>query len=230
MTPPRPPKQNINRRPKSIHQYCAKGSPTNALKALWCIFFFFSLESKLFGFHQTSFLPVEALEFSELKTPLGYTFFPSEVYKQHFSMLPFGSFGILASLSYNGSCRRTECLLSQQQPESPLTEGPSTKERVTLIMVGLFTIRAIIKIKHFRREELVRMENTFFGERSLTGKQLQNVGRRAENSKTHPDSAFGWVPIAWVLGRSWRETPCQSGASRPSWGKSVKSIASWGSL
>ena len=36
----------------------------------------FSLENKLFGIHQTSFLPVEALEFSELKTSLVYTFFP----------------------------------------------------------------------------------------------------------------------------------------------------------
>ena len=39
----------------------------------------FSLENKLFGIHQTSFLPVEALEFSELKTPLVYTFFPPKV-------------------------------------------------------------------------------------------------------------------------------------------------------
>ena len=30
----------------------------------------------LFGIHQTSFLPVEALEFSELKTPLVYAFCP----------------------------------------------------------------------------------------------------------------------------------------------------------
>ena len=36
----------------------------------------FSLENKLFGIHQTSFFPVQALEFSELKTPLVYTFFP----------------------------------------------------------------------------------------------------------------------------------------------------------
>ena len=35
----------------------------------------FSLENKVFGIHQTSFLPVVALEFSELKTPLVYTFF-----------------------------------------------------------------------------------------------------------------------------------------------------------
>ena len=36
----------------------------------------FSLENKLFAIHQTSFSPVEELEFSELKTPLVYTFSP----------------------------------------------------------------------------------------------------------------------------------------------------------
>ena len=34
----------------------------------------FSLENKLLGIHQTSFLPIEAREFSELKTPLVYIF------------------------------------------------------------------------------------------------------------------------------------------------------------
>ena len=34
---------------------------------------------QVFGIHQTSFLPVEALEFSELKTPLVYTFFSPKV-------------------------------------------------------------------------------------------------------------------------------------------------------
>ena len=42
-------------------------------------FSFFSLENKLFGVHQTPFLPVEVLEFLELKTPLVYTFFPPRV-------------------------------------------------------------------------------------------------------------------------------------------------------
>ena len=40
---------------------------------------YFPLENKLFGIHQASFLPVEALKFSELKTPLVYTFFPSDI-------------------------------------------------------------------------------------------------------------------------------------------------------
>ena len=73
--------QALDRRPKFIHQYCAKGSPTNTLKALWCIcislaFPLKTSENKLFGIHQISFLPVEALDFSERKTPLVYTFFP----------------------------------------------------------------------------------------------------------------------------------------------------------
>ena len=67
----------VVRRPKSIYQHRAKGSPTNTLKPLWCIciFLLFSLANKLFGIHQTCFVPVEALEFSELKTPLVYTLF-----------------------------------------------------------------------------------------------------------------------------------------------------------
>ena len=43
---------------------------------MYMYFASFSLENKLFGIHQTSFLPVETLEFSELKTPSVYTFFP----------------------------------------------------------------------------------------------------------------------------------------------------------
>ena len=35
-----------NRRPKSIHQCCAKGSPTNTLKALRCICIFLPFPSK----------------------------------------------------------------------------------------------------------------------------------------------------------------------------------------
>ena len=45
---------------------------------MYMFFSFFSLEleNKLLGKHQTSFLPAEALDSSELKTPLVYTFFP----------------------------------------------------------------------------------------------------------------------------------------------------------
>ena len=39
-----------HRRPKSIHQHCAKGSPTTTLKALWCICIFLLFPMK------TSFL------------------------------------------------------------------------------------------------------------------------------------------------------------------------------
>ena len=38
------------------------------------VFSFFPHENKLFGIHQTFFWPVETLEFSELRTPLVYTF------------------------------------------------------------------------------------------------------------------------------------------------------------
>ena len=70
--------ENFCRRPKSVHQYCAKGSPTNTLKALWCIcvFLLFPLKQAFWYKKQKVFLPVEALEFSELKTPLVYALFP----------------------------------------------------------------------------------------------------------------------------------------------------------
>ena len=41
---------------------------------MYMLFSFFSLKTQLFGIYQTSFLPVDALEFSELKTSLVYTF------------------------------------------------------------------------------------------------------------------------------------------------------------
>ena len=50
---------------------CNRGPSSKAFFS----FFLPSLENKLLGIHQTSFLPVEALEFSELKTPLVYTVF-----------------------------------------------------------------------------------------------------------------------------------------------------------
>ena len=58
-----------------------RGSPTTTLKALWCIciFHLFPLKRSVLGYTQTSFLPVEALKFSELKTPLVYTFSPKKL-------------------------------------------------------------------------------------------------------------------------------------------------------
>ena len=46
---------------------------------MYMYFLSFSHENKLFGIHLTSFLSVGALEFSELKTPLVYTFFPPNI-------------------------------------------------------------------------------------------------------------------------------------------------------
>ena len=61
-----------------IYTNTARRGPPQTPSRLFGVYVFsiFSLTNKLFGIHQTSFLPVEALEFSELKTPLVYTFFP----------------------------------------------------------------------------------------------------------------------------------------------------------
>ena len=52
---------------------------------------------------------------------------------------------------------------NNRQRAHPLRTRPH--KRVTLIMVGLFTTDATIKSKHFRREELVLLEekHMFFG-------------------------------------------------------------------
>ena len=67
---------------------------THTWKVLWCICFVlvFSLENKLFGIHQEPFLPVEAIELSELKTPLVYTFFLRNVAQISLSKGYFGRF------------------------------------------------------------------------------------------------------------------------------------------
>ena len=54
----------------------ARRVPNNHLEgsSVYVSFPSFSLENKLFAIHQTSFWPVEAFEFSELKTPLVHTF------------------------------------------------------------------------------------------------------------------------------------------------------------
>ena len=58
-------------------QNCAKRSRTNTWKALWCICLFLRFPWKqALWYTPNLFLPVEALEFSELKTPLVYTFVP----------------------------------------------------------------------------------------------------------------------------------------------------------
>ena len=64
-----------------MHQYRAKGSPTNTLAALWCICIFptFPLKTSFLVYTKPRFFPVEALEFLELKTPLVYTFFLRQV-------------------------------------------------------------------------------------------------------------------------------------------------------
>ena len=47
--------------------------------------------------------------------------------------------------------------MHKQPPEGLSTEDPATQES-QLIMIGVFTTEATIKIKALRREELIRME------------------------------------------------------------------------
>ena len=47
---------------------------------------------------------------------------------------------------------------------------------------------ATIKSKHIEREELIRMENTCFWQRSLTAKQLIHGAKGRKTANTHPGS------------------------------------------
>ena len=53
------------RRPKPMHQYCAKGSPATTLKALWCIciFLLFLLKTSVLGYTQPLFSLLRHLSF-----------------------------------------------------------------------------------------------------------------------------------------------------------------------
>ena len=65
----------------------------NTLKALWCIciFLLFPLKTSFYGIHQTSFLPVEALEFQAENT-FGLYFFPLQ---EIVLFVRFFGFGVL---------------------------------------------------------------------------------------------------------------------------------------
>ena len=60
-----PESYSIRRRPKSIHQYCAKGSPTTTLKALWCIciFLLFPLKTSFLVYTNHLFCLLRHLSF-----------------------------------------------------------------------------------------------------------------------------------------------------------------------
>ena len=96
------------------------------------------------------------------------------------------------------------CLSNRWRARSLRTRPHKT---VTLIMVGLFTTEATIKIKHFRREELNRMEKRMFLATVADGQPaafLWGEGRKAK--KTHLQSAFGWVlpSLSGPLGARWK--------------------------
>ena len=62
---------------QNLYTNTARRGPQKHLEASLVYMYFpaFPLENKLYGIHQTSFLPVKELDFSELKTPLVYTLF-----------------------------------------------------------------------------------------------------------------------------------------------------------
>ena len=69
--------------------------------------------------------------------------------------------------------------------------------------------RSIRKRKVFSKRESIRtnrptkpLGNTCLWQQHLTGKQLLHGEKGKKTAKTHPESAFGWVLIGWVLGRS----------------------------
>ena len=59
-------------------------------------------------------------------------------------------------------------------------------KRVTLITVGLFTTEATIKIKHSRREELIRMEKYMFLATIVDGKAAASWQEGQRNSANSP--------------------------------------------
>ena len=91
-----------------------------------------------------------------------------------------------------------------QPPEGPLAKDPSTQESHHHRR-RVFTAETTIKIKHFRRRELIRMEPPphMFLATMADGKTAAKQGEKGrETANTHPESAFGWVLIGWALGRS----------------------------
>ena len=95
---------------------------------------------------------------------------------------------------------------------SATARGPALRarprKRVTLIMVGPDRVfhywsnyqdQALLE-----REELIRMENTHVLATIADGKTAASWGEGKKTAKTHLESAFEWVLIGWVLGRSLR--------------------------
>ena len=94
------------------------------------------------------------------------------------------------------------CRLSAQISNSRMARSLRTRprKRVTMIMVGLFTTEASIRMRQFRRGAHSNGGHKCFWQRSLTGKQLLHGEKGGRTGKTHPESTSGWVLIGWVLG------------------------------
>ena len=88
-----------------------------------------------------------------------------------------------------------------KQPPEGRSLRTRPHKRVTLVMVGFFTIEATtFEIKHFRRWAHSNGKHECFWQRSLQPNSCF-MGRREEKLQTLTEPAFGWVLIGWV-GRS----------------------------
>ena len=85
--------------------------------------------------------------------------------------------------------------VGNRQRARPLRTRPH--KRVTLIMVGLFTTEATIKVKHIRRGELYLMQQHMFLATVADGQTVASCGERKTHCKHSPWLHF-WVGPHWV--------------------------------
>ena len=108
---------------------------------------------------------------------------------QHFNFisLPNAQSGTPKSevgMGRGNSVRSFSSFLSNCERARPLRTRPH--KRVTLIMIGLFTTEATIKIKHFRGEELILMEKHMLLALVADGQTAASWGEEKNNCKHSP--------------------------------------------
>ena len=88
---------------------------------------------------------------------------------------------------------------SQRAPDGPSTEDPSTQESHPDHGRVFHDWSNRIKIKHFRRDELIQMGKKHMSWATVAdGQTAASWGERKKTASTHPESAFGWVLIGWA--------------------------------
>ena len=90
----------------------------------------------------------------------------------------------------------------KRPPEGPSTEDPSTQESHLDHGVGFLTTEATIKSKHFRREELMLMEDTRFYQWLLAAKQLLHGAKERKLQTLTLSPLLGGSSFGWAFGRS----------------------------